>query len=64
MRTLGYPILIEWDKFVPGTSIFIPCIERKKMEKFVRSEAERFHMEIMVRRVIERGAYGLRVWRV
>ena len=56
--------LIEWSKFYPGTSFFIPCLQRVKMERFVLAEAKRIKVEVLCRRVIERGIYGLRVWRL
>lgn len=56
--------LIEWNKFHPGTSFFIPCVYRSKMEKFVLAEAQRIKVQVLCKRVIERGMYGLRVWRL
>lgn len=64
MRILNLPILIRWDKFAPGTSFFIPCIDRGGMERLVRHEARRLEVEITCKQVIENGRYGLRVWRV
>ena len=55
---------IEWSKFHPDTSFFIPCVHRLKMERFILAEAERIKVEVLCKRVIERGVYGLRVWRL
>ena len=57
------PILIEWAKFQPDTSFFIPCLERRKVQKFVTSECTRLGLDVVSKQVIENGVYGLRVWR-
>lgn len=56
-------IHIEWEKFKPGTSFFIPCLNRKEVEDYVRKEAARLRFQVVCKAVIERGKYGLRVWR-
>lgn len=63
MKILGLPLLIDWQKFQPGTSFFVPCIDRKITERFVRGEAKRLGLDVICKQVIERGKYGLRVWR-
>lgn len=64
MQVLGIPLLIEWDKFHPGSSFFIPCIDRRAMQRFVVQEAQRLKISIICKQVIENNIYGLRVWRV
>jgi hypothetical protein len=64
MRILNIPLLIEWDKFKPGTSFFVPCIDRKLTQRFVEEEANRLKFKVISKHVIEKGVYGLRVWRV
>lgn len=64
MRILNIPLLIEWEKFKPGTSFFVPCIDRKLTQRFVEEEAKRLKLNIVCKQVIEKGKYGLRVWRV
>jgi hypothetical protein len=54
---------IEWEKFKLGASFFIPCLNRGEVENYVRREATRLRMEIVCKAVVERGKYGLRVWR-
>ena len=56
-------ILIEWVKFQPGTSFFIPCLQRKQVLKFVTSECARLGLDVVSKQVIANGVYGLRVWR-
>lgn len=64
MKIANLPIVVQWNKFAPGTSFFIPCIDRKKMERLVRAEAKRLKVEILCKHVVENNMYGLRVWRV
>lgn len=64
MRILNIPLLIEWDKFKVGTSFFVPCIDRKLTQRFVEEEATRLQINIVCKQVIEKGKYGLRVWRI
>ena len=61
---MGLPVLIEWDKFHPGTSMFIPCLDRRAMERFITREVVRHHLSVVCKQVVENGVYGLRVWRV
>lgn len=56
-------IHIEWEKFKLDTSFFIPCLNRKEVENHIRSEANRLRMNVVCKAVVERGKYGLRVWR-
>ena len=56
-------IHIEWGKFKPGTSFFIPCLNRKEVEEYVRKEANRLRIPVVCKAVVEKGKYGLRVWR-
>lgn len=63
MKIYNLPILIKWNRFKPGTSFFIPCIDRVRMEKMLKREAERIKVDVLCRHVIEEGVYGLRVWR-
>jgi hypothetical protein len=64
MQVLGIPLLIEWDKFHPGTSFFIPCIDRRDVQRFVMQEARRLRIPVACKQVIENKVYGLRVWRL
>lgn len=64
MKILGLTLLIDWSKFQPGTSFFVPCIDRRLTQRFVESEARRIKVDILCKHVIENGKYGLRVWRV
>jgi hypothetical protein len=56
-------IHIEWEKFKPGTSFFIPCLNRKEVEGYIQKEAARLRIPVVCKAVVEKGKYGLRVWR-
>jgi hypothetical protein len=64
MKIHNLPILVKWDKFKPGTSFFIPCIDRRGMEREVLKEAKRLKVEVLCKHVVENNVYGLRVWHV
>lgn len=64
MKIYSLPVLVEWNKFVPGSSFFIPCIDRRDVEKQLLSEAERLKVNVLCKHVIENDVYGLRVWRI
>jgi len=60
----GVRVLIDWSKFIVGTSIFVPCINTKTAFKHI-VEASQIEKTDLVKRVcIEKGKYGLRVWRM
>jgi len=60
----GVRIVIDWSKFVPGTSIFIPTINTDKAVEHVRKAGRLNKNEIEKRVCIENGKYGVRVWRL
>jgi hypothetical protein len=64
LTILNLPLLIEWEKFKPGTSFFVPCIDRRLTQRFVETEASRIGVRVLCKQVVEKGKYGLRVWRL
>lgn len=64
LTILNLPLLIQWEKFKPGTSFFVPCIDRRLTQRFVETEATRLGVKVLCKQVVEKGKYGLRVWRV
>ena len=64
LTILNLPLLIQWEKFKPGTSFFVPCIDRRLTQRFVEAEAKRLGIDVLCKQVVEKGKYGLRVWRV
>ncbi len=61
---MSLPLHIHWDKFKPGTSFFVPCLDRTTTERMIKKEARRLGFNVATRQVIEKGVYGLRVWRI
>ena len=60
----GVPVIIEWHKFVVGSSFYIPCLNRRDIaDKLVISAKER-GMKIKFRFVLEGGTQGVRFWRI
>ena len=64
LKILNLVILIPWERFEPGMSVFIPCLDRKGHGKELEKEANRLGYKIIYKPVVENGKYGLRVWRV
>ena len=64
LKILNQPLMIQWEKFKPGTSFFVPCLDRKLTERFINVEARRLGLNVICKQVVEKGKYGLRVWRV
>ena len=63
LTILNLPVAIEWHKFQPGTSFFIPCINRLPVQKYIAREARRLGLEVTTKCVVENYVYGVRVWR-
>jgi len=56
--------MIEWTKFQPGTSFFVPCLNRAQVQRYILKEVQRLKIErVVCKQVIENHVYGLRVWR-
>ena len=60
----GVRIVIDWDKFLTGTSVFIPCINTKEANLQVLEATKIQKHEVVSRVTVENGRYGVRIWRV
>jgi hypothetical protein len=60
----GVPIRVAWDKFVPGASIFIPCVDTVECGRQMFEIGTHNDWTLDMRPVIEGGRWGVRVWRV
>lgn len=60
----GIRIVIDWDKFVAGSSVFIPTINTTKAVEHLIKAARIDKNEIAQRVCVEGGKYGVRVWRM
>jgi hypothetical protein len=64
IKILEQEVIIDWTQFRPDTSFFIPCVDRTRAQRLIINEAKHFGVtDLVCRQVIERGVYGLRVWR-
>jgi len=64
LRLLNLSVRIEWAKFKVGTSFFVPCLDRKAVADYIDTETARLRYKVLYKQVMERGVYGLRVWRL
>ena len=60
----GVRIVIDWDKFVVGTSVFIPCLNTKKAIADIVDASGIPKKDLLKRICIEGGKYGVRVWKL
>jgi hypothetical protein len=64
MRIHGISFNIDWAKFKPGRTFFIPCLDVEGAKKEVEAVAKRLKYSVEMRGVIENNVKGLRVWRL
>ena len=62
VETVTYQV--NWQKFRPGYSIFIPCLHPAEAKKEVLKVTRRLKIEVLIKVTIEEGIRGLRIWRV
>jgi len=60
----GIQIVVDWDKFLPGASVFVPCINTTAATSQLGKIAAEKDWEIDTRVRIENGNRGVRVWRI
>jgi hypothetical protein len=64
MKVHGLSFEIDWSKFKPGRTFFIPCLDLETAKKEVETVVKRLKYSVEMRGVIENGVKGLRVWRI
>lgn len=60
----GVKVEVDWDKFEPGTSIFIPCVNTVECVRQVFELSRIKDWSLDIRFVIEGGRWGVRFWRI
>ena len=60
----GVRIIVDWERFTPGASIFIPAINTNKAIRHILKAAKLQKSQIKYRVTIENEKYGVRVWRL
>jgi len=64
MKIHGISFEIDWAKFKPGRTFFIPCLDLEEAKREVKLVAKRLRYSIEMKGVVENGIKGLRVWRL
>ncbi len=54
---------VDWLKFKPGQSIFIPCLNCAAARKQIRDLLARRKIHVFIKIVVEGSVQGLRIWR-
>ena len=57
-------VVVEWHKFVVGSSFYIPCLDRQGIADQITASADERGMKVKSRFVLERGTQGVRFWRI
>jgi hypothetical protein len=64
MRIDGVSYELDWKKFKPGTSFFIPCLDPEKAREQLARTTSRLGVNVLTKVLIVDGVRGLRVWRI
>jgi hypothetical protein len=64
IETEGVTVDIKWEKFIPGSSFFVPCIDVGRITRQVADAAHTQGFKIVTRTHAENGRWGVRVWRI
>jgi hypothetical protein len=64
MKVHGISFEIDWSRFKPGRTFFIPCLDLNAAKEEVEVVAKRLRYSVEMKGVIENGVRGLRVWRI
>jgi hypothetical protein len=59
----GVPVVVEWEHFHVGTSVFIPALNHRKLRRQMESVAQQLGYTLKGYSRIEAGKYGMRFWR-
>lgn len=60
----GVPVVIEWHKFVVGSSFYIPCLDRHALAQQIEAAAKERFMRVKFKFTLEDGTQGVRFWRI
>ena len=60
----GLDFRINWAKFIVGASFFVPCLDVEEALIQIKRTTTRLRFRIKALAVIEKGVYGLRIWRI
>ena len=60
----GITFDIEWDKFKPSSSFFIPCLNTKEAKRVLKIACKHRKCKVRMKVVVENKVRGVRVWRL
>ena len=63
MQIEGVTYDVNWRAFRKGTSLFFPCLDQERAETQLMVVLNRLRIKVLVKRTIEDGIRGLRIWR-
>ena len=55
---------VQWDKFEPHSSFFIPCLDIKEAKRVIKLETTRHKFKVRMKTTTKDKVRGIRVWRV
>ena len=64
IRIHGIEFDVNWDKFIPSASFFIPCLNTKEAKRVLRIACKERKYKTRMKVVIENKVRGVRVWRL
>jgi hypothetical protein len=56
-------IVVHWDKFPVGSSVFIPCVDTLELVRQIHQLEKLREWVLHYRLGIENGKWGVRIWR-
>ena len=60
----GITFDIEWGKFKPSSSFFIPCLNTKEAKRILKIACKHKKYKVRMKVVVENKIRGVRVWRL
>lgn len=60
----GVRVVVNWVKFLPNTSVFVPCINTDNAKQQLKQVCDDLGYETTIKIVVDNGKLGVRVWRV
>jgi|TARA_R110000803_G_C11953165_1_gene317908 hypothetical protein len=55
---------VQWDKFEPHSSFFIPCLDTKEAKRIIKLAVARYKFKVRMKTTTKDKVRGIRVWRV
>ncbi len=59
----GIRIVLKWDTFVPGSSMFVPCVNTHECIRQLKNITKNKKLCVVTKIVVENERLGVRIWR-